>query len=95
MSHSATIPSVAGIDVGKHFLDLGFFPAAKPVRKDSTETGITKLISTLKQRGIHKVALEAIGPYAYSGREGRYGLTRRKRRCRRGGRNRPGSRRPS
>lgn len=65
MSDSATIPTVAGIDVGKHFLDLGFFPAAKPVRQDNTETGIAKLISTLKQRGIHTVALEAIGPYAY------------------------------
>lgn len=65
MSDSATVPGVAGIDVGKHFLDFGFFPAAKPVRQDNTEAGITKLISTLKQRGIHKVALEAIGPYAY------------------------------
>ncbi len=64
MSHNATIPTVAGIDVGKHFLDLGFFPAAKPARQDKTEAGITKLISMLRQRGIHTVALEAIGPCA-------------------------------
>lgn len=65
MADTATAPAVAGIDVGKHFLDLGFFPAAKPIRQDNTETGIKTLVSTLKQRGIHKVALEAIGPYAY------------------------------
>ncbi|MCJ2043322.1 IS110 family transposase, partial [Methylobacterium sp. J-078] len=30
---------VAGIDVGKHVLDLGFHPAAKPLRCDNTPTG--------------------------------------------------------
>ncbi len=64
MSHSATIPAAAGIDVGKHFLDLGFFPAAKPMRQDNTGPASPSW-SRRQQRGIRTVALEAIGPYAY------------------------------
>lgn len=55
---------VAGVDVGKHFLDLGFHPAAKPLRWDNAPAGITRLIAALRQRGVVRVALEAIGPYA-------------------------------
>ncbi len=36
---------VAGIDAGKHFLDLGFHPAAKPMRCDNNPTGIERLIA--------------------------------------------------
>ena len=56
---------VAGIDVGKHFLDLGFHPAAKPLRCDNTPAGIERLIAALRPRGVLRVALEAIGPYAH------------------------------
>jgi transposase len=56
---------VAGIDVGKHFLDLGFHPAAKPLRCANTPDGIARLIDALRQRGVPRVALEAIGPYAH------------------------------
>ena len=55
---------VAGIDAGKHCLDLGFFPAAKPLRCDNAPAGIAQLITALRQRGVLTVALESIGPYA-------------------------------
>lgn len=55
---------VAGIDAGKHFLDLGFHPAAKPLRCPNDPAGIQSLIDALRQRGVLRVALEAIGPYA-------------------------------
>lgn len=57
---------VAGIDVGKDFLDLGFHPAAKPLRCDNTPDGIQALITALTGRGVLRVALEAIGPHAQS-----------------------------
>lgn len=56
---------VAGIDVGKDFLDLGFHPAAKPLRCANTPDGIRDLIAALTRRSVSRVALEAIGPYAY------------------------------
>lgn len=55
---------VAGIDVGKTFLDLGFDPAAKPRRFRNDGAGIAALIAALQGRGVARVALEAIGPYA-------------------------------
>jgi transposase len=57
---------VAGIDVGKTFLDLGFDPAAKPLRFRNDGPGIAALIATLRRRGVLRVALEAIGPYAHA-----------------------------
>jgi transposase len=41
-----------------------FHPVAKPTRCDNTPAGIERLIATLRQRGVIRVALEAIGPYA-------------------------------
>ena len=55
---------VAGIDVGKSFLDLGFDPPAKPLRFRNDASGIAALIAALRRRGAVRVALEAIGPYA-------------------------------
>ncbi len=60
----SSVPT-AGIDVGKDFLDLGFHPAAKPLRCDNTPAGIRDLIAAVTSRGVQRVALEAIGPYAY------------------------------
>ena len=57
---------VAGIDVGKSFLDLGFDPAAKPLRFRNDGPGIAALIDALRHRGAAKLALEAIGPYAHA-----------------------------
>ena len=53
---------VAGIDVGKSFLDLGFEPAARPLRVSNDAAGIAALIEALRRRGASRVALEAIGP---------------------------------
>ena len=56
---------VAGIDVGKIFLDLGFDPAARTLRVGNDARGIAALIEALRRRGASRVALEAIGPYAW------------------------------
>jgi transposase len=56
---------VAGVDVGKSFLDLGFEPAAKASRFGNDAPGIAALIVALRRRGTSRVALEAIGPYAW------------------------------
>lgn len=55
----------AGIDVGKRFLDLGFEPAAKPLRVGNDAAGIATLVEALRRRGASRVAIEAIGPYAW------------------------------
>ena len=59
-----SVASSAGIDVGKQYLDVGFFPAAKPLRVVNEPTGIAKIVSVLRARGVGKVVLEAIGTYA-------------------------------
>jgi len=56
---------VAGVDVGKSFLDLGFEPAAKPLRVRNDAPDIATLIEALRRRGATRVALETIGPYAW------------------------------
>ena len=56
---------VAGVDVGKSFLDLDFDPAAKPLRVRNDAPGIAALIEAMRRRGASRVALEAIGPYAW------------------------------
>jgi transposase len=67
MLESTLVPTpVAGIDVGKTFLDLGFDPAAKPLRFRNDGAGIAALIAALRRRGVGTLALEAIGPYAYA-----------------------------
>jgi transposase len=56
---------VAGIDVGKSFLDLGFEPAAKTLRVRNDPAGRASLVDALRRRGATRVALEAIGSYAW------------------------------
>jgi transposase len=56
---------VAGIDVGKSFLDLGSDPAARALRVGNDPAGIAALVDALHRRGATRVALEAIGPYAW------------------------------
>ena len=56
---------IAGVDVGKNFLDLGFDPAARALRVGNDAPGIAALIEALRRRGASRVALEAIGPYAW------------------------------
>ena len=57
------VPS-AGVDVGQQSLDLGFFPAAKPLRVANTQEGIAKIVALLHETGVGKIAVEAIGAYA-------------------------------
>ncbi len=57
---------IAGVDVGKSFLDLGFEPAAKSSRFGNDGPGVAALVEALRRRGAGKVALEAIGPYAHA-----------------------------
>jgi transposase len=57
---------IAGIDVGKSFLDLGFDPAARPLRFRNDAAGVAALIEALRCRGAPRVTLEAIGPYAHA-----------------------------
>ena len=55
-----SVASSAGIDVGKQYLDVGFFPAAKPLRVVNEPTGIAKIVSVLRARGVGRVVLEAV-----------------------------------
>lgn len=57
------VPS-AGVDVGQQYLDLGFFPTAKPLRVANKEEGIAKIVCLLREKGVSKIAIEAIGAYA-------------------------------
>src|SRR6185312_8274361 len=54
----------AGIDVGSTWLDLGFYPFAKPIRARNDATGIETIVAAMQARGVGKVALEAVGGYA-------------------------------
>jgi transposase len=54
----------ACVDVGQTWLDLGFFPSAKPLRAPNTPDGIEKIIAALRSKGAVKVVLEATGSYA-------------------------------
>ena len=54
----------AGVDVGSTWLDLGFPPFGKPIRVRNNEAGIATIVAALGERGVGRVALEAIGGYA-------------------------------
>jgi transposase len=58
-----SIAPSAGVDVGQAYLDLGFFPSAKPLRAPNTPEGIERIIAALHVKGAEKVVLEAIGCY--------------------------------
>lgn len=59
-----SIAPSAGIDVGQQYLDLGFFPATKPMRVANTDEGVARIVALLHEKGAGKVAVEAIGSYA-------------------------------
>lgn len=54
----------AGIDVGKSFFDVGVAPAGCAFRVPNAPAGIAVIISRLRRAQVHRVVLEAIGPYA-------------------------------
>ncbi len=52
-----SIAPSAGVDVGQAYLDLGFFPPAKPLRVANTQDGIDKIVLALRAKGASKVVL--------------------------------------
>jgi transposase len=54
----------AGIDVGKSFFDVGIAPAGRAFRVPNAPQGIALVIGRLRRAQVHRVVLEAIGPYA-------------------------------
>jgi transposase len=53
----------AGIDAGKTYLDIGIEPSRRCFRVLNAVAGIEDAISRLQQAGVHRVMLEAIGPF--------------------------------
>jgi transposase len=58
-----TAMCAAGIDAGKLYLDVGIEPSRSRFRVANAPEGIACLIGRLHQVGVHRVVLEAIGPY--------------------------------
>src|SRR5437016_2488509 len=54
----------AGIDAGKNYLDVGIEPSRRSFRVPNAQAGIADAIARLRQAGVCKVVLEAIGPFA-------------------------------
>jgi hypothetical protein len=46
-----SIAPSAGVDVSQAYLDLGFFPSAKPMRVANTQKGIDKIVLALRAKG--------------------------------------------
>jgi transposase len=61
---SQVVALAAGIDVGQRFLDVGLAPSGKSFRVPNAAQGIASIVERLRQAGIGRVVLEAIGPYA-------------------------------
>jgi len=59
-----TTACAAGIDAGKSYLDVGIAPSRKHFRVPNRDDGIEHIVERLRQAGIGRVVLEAIGPYA-------------------------------
>ena len=54
---------IAGIDVGKYWLDVAIDGQATPLRVANDAAGIAALSGWLKAHGVGRVGLEASGPY--------------------------------
>ena len=63
MSQRKTNTAVAGIDVGKRWLDVAICGQAEQLRMSNDAVGITALIEWLQARGVARVGLEASGGY--------------------------------
>src|SRR5580704_1453144 len=59
-----TATLAAGIDAGKHYLDIGIEPSRKHFRVANATAGIEAIVTRLRGSGVRKVVLEAIGPFA-------------------------------
>jgi hypothetical protein len=49
-----SVASSTGIDIGKQYLDVGFFPAAKPLRAVNEPIGIGKIHFRSSRQGRRK-----------------------------------------
>lgn len=61
-----TAACAAGVDAGKRYLDVGIEPSRKHFRVTNAAAGIEDAITRLRCAGVHKVVLEAIGPFAHA-----------------------------
>jgi transposase len=61
-----TTALAAGIDAGKRYLDVGIEPSRKHFRVANAAAGIEDAIARLRDAGVRKVVLEAIGPFAHA-----------------------------
>ena len=57
------ITRAAGIDTGKHTLNIAIYPSGERLEVDNTETGHRELIAWLRKRRIRRVGIEASGNY--------------------------------
>ena len=55
---------VAGVDVGRDWIDIGLAPSGRGFRVPNREAGFVLLVDRLKQARVVRVVLEAIGSYA-------------------------------
>jgi transposase len=61
---SQTLTLAAGIDVGKRYLDIGLAPSGRTFRVPNVAEGIEVAVGRLKQGGVGRIVVEAIGCYA-------------------------------
>jgi transposase len=59
-----TLALAAGIDAGKSHLDVSIAPSGRAWRVPNVAKGIATLVAALSRAQVHRVVLEAIGPYA-------------------------------
>lgn len=55
--------NVAGIDIGKHALDIACHPSGLALRVDNTPAGHDALAAWLERRRVGRIGLEASGGY--------------------------------
>ena len=59
------ITDVAGVDIGKRWLDVGFVHSHAPQRFANTAEGIAALMACLHAYGVRRVGMEASGNYEH------------------------------
>jgi len=58
-----TTMCVAGVDVGRDFLDVSLAPSGRTWRAANAPAGVRQVVARLKAAGVAKVVLESIGSY--------------------------------
>ncbi len=70
MERVKSITKVAGVDVGKHRLDVAVHGQIDAWQVDNDAQGLARLIAWLEERGVTRVGLEASGGYEQAVRTG-------------------------